>query len=1530
MCVSIQLDRELSMLIALGDRMVEESITLDLLDAHTRVTKTNFRLGWPSSPRDVVTISKTLVDQHTLIDITTSLPRSRHEPAYLRPAPPHVRAHISLLAWCIQLPETSTSSDNSPPLGKARITCFWSWNPKGAWAVGGGVPQHLPSLVVGLVDQVREGSEKVPVLLDYGPDVSIGLVGYDTVRDTLSVGYAIVHGGTNPEKEGLRRQIEFGLSSTQSWDVQISIKLQSGEESPSTLWSSYVGQAAPSERGGTLPKRLILRFAHAQLQADEELIRVKVSIESTSHSSSGIRINGIPVTIEPVEPHFLSKRPLLAETVSASGISLRSMSTMDSLPTQKSISADKLRAPARERNIASLNRRNYICKSGLCIPDPPWCDSCQVSSDWLRRQNGLELKHLDFTSLLQEPEAKWRPVADSRGVAVHQLNSIDKTLVVFRAEAVYVGVGIWDLFATIGNPGARIVWEKSHEDATLLDDVNELSDLWHFKSRAAWPVAARDSVMLRTTYKSPSSVHIFGFSVDDSSLFPQIPSSIDPNIIRTQIDLQGWSIESLSPNTTHVTLMEQSDPRGWSNKSSVPQVMMATLAGIGDFAIKHGAPPAATRLGGARALASRYDVERETFRFEYCSAETRRSDSSSISTSFPLPVAVKSTERRSSETSSLKSLPVPQRLVGNIECEIRCDADAWTNNFEVVIDPPQTSISALRRHRLSHGGGGLWLTIEHDPVALGSDRVTVTIRRNAPVPNTKIALLVNGNRVKVDIQDLLAVDVELLKKQKRGRPTRAPLDQPPALGTLRKRQSTLDIHPSPATSPERPPLRNAYSRLTMPITRLYSAASDTTRAAIIPMSTSSTAATGTPVDGAVRALRQLTRMHADRNGESTDPVGWQAVSERDGLRIERRVVPHVSEAFPVYRAGRIIEGYTAEDLSAAISTSRKDERFETSIPLEAYGHGITTSQITAHATFPFRSRSMLVASLVARMPDGLPSTPTAASHAAVSTIFHASTSDFDQSTIDVEPAKLNPLSLPSGRIILEGWILETIDPYSHEQYAIPSTRVLYVVAADYSGNIPLSVNNMLNASLPRSLLAVEAFLKTAGAPSRARLPAMTVLTPDTSASGPWGLDGLDPDRIGVSQRHEIGEYSMTIQIHPPSTSREEQLSPPLRHNDSRVSVNSARSTVIDLAEEIRGGRRDLTVLEVELGSAFLKDGCQILLRCVSLPIAQNDVSGDSSCLPMTMPEKDLGLSFKCSIVSLPPSVLQSASLDPALHCRYLLRVTLPTSGYEAPIADPLTGKTAPLPRPRWLLDLINDGAVVQLQLKESGSGEYIYNGTPVPVEDDKRRNARPLSKRLPQLISHTPGAISLEKPLAVAREYQTTKPLAGPEPTVMEELDLPVTVAPAISITAETASGSAQLDLSNKRYSFWKYPNIRLGRTTSNPTTVASSATPVPLKSATEGEVEPVIALQPPSLPVTTIHLGQPAVSLPVVLISCILCLLLGSLLRSVLSEADYVIYTPVGEVLPDGHGPWRELKRILEWRIGWHRDLVVAIARRR
>ena len=82
----------------------------------------------------------------------------------------------------------------------------------------------------------------------------------------------------------------------------------------------------------------------------------------------------------------------------------------------------------------------------------------------------------------------FRLAVEARGVSVSQLDSIDPTLVVYRAEATFVGISLWDLYAAITTPGARTYWDKQYEDAVLLEDVNELTELWHYKTKPAWPV----------------------------------------------------------------------------------------------------------------------------------------------------------------------------------------------------------------------------------------------------------------------------------------------------------------------------------------------------------------------------------------------------------------------------------------------------------------------------------------------------------------------------------------------------------------------------------------------------------------------------------------------------------------------------------------------------------------------------------------------------------------------------------------------------------------------------------------------------------------------------------------------------------------------------------------------------------------------------------------------------------------------------------------------------------------------------------
>ena len=96
---------------------------------------------------------------------------------------------------------------------------------------------------------------------------------------------------------------------------------------------------------------------------------------------------------------------------------------------------------------------------------------------------------------------------------------------------------------------------------------------------------------------------------------------------------------------------------------------------------------------------------------------------------------------------------------------------------------------------------------------------------------------------------------------------------------------------------------------------------------------------------------------------------------------------------------------------------------------------------------------------------------------------------------------------------------------------------------------------------------------------------------------------------------------------------------------------------------------------------------------------------------------------------------------------------------------------------------------------------------------------------------------------------------------------------------------------------------------------------------ASDEERKPILNVQPVQTDVV-IEMLRPAISWPGMIGACLVCLLLGSLMRSLFSAADFIIYLPEGVVVPDGE-MWRECKRILEWRVSWNQNLIIAIARR-
>lgn len=1020
------------------DTMVEEAETIEMLDPQTRIHRTKFKLGWPASPRDAITISRTMTDGSTLLDVSTSLPRSVDAPAYLKPAPPCVRSHVHLFACCVQVNEKDEAVTTSGP-NTMRISIFWAWDLRGAWLgmPPGGLGWHVSSMAAGLAKWVRSGSDRLPSLATYGTSIEVLSSSYDVSRDTLTLSYCILAeealSPTKNEAQATAQQtrrdmgcsIEFSLPSTEGWDVKVAVKAQILGEGSSMAWR-------PSAIGDS--RRVSLKVKHDRLVGADESLRATITIQRIAASSDvRLRINDEPFAIAPadndnvdvIEGPVAMGAPALAtldEAASLSGISISSSSSIDAAHSEASRhrpteSISQFSSSKRISTLAAIVRRNYIY----------------------------------FTSMLQEPEAKWRHLTDNRGVTVAQLDSIDPTLVVYRAEATFVGVGVWDIFAAISGPGTRAYWDRSLEETRLIEDVGNVSAVWHTKTRAAWPVSPRDSVMVETSYKSPSSVHIFAFSTDDRSLFPGIPS-IPTGTIRSQVDLRGWSVEALSPTTVHVTLIEQSDPKGWTSKSATPAAMTAAVAGVGEHAIKVGAPPVLTRLLGAHMTDAKYDHEKSTFKLEYSRAD---SDDEG---------------------------PLVAAGAHNIECELRCDLESWCANLDLVVDPPPINVSCLRRHRLSPGGGGLWLTVEHVTASLEDDSAKLTVRRG-PVGKERGIVTVNGARIKVEVDELKDGQLAQLKEQKRSKPQRVPLDMKPAKQATESLAGSVDSFTAGSA--------DVPSRVGSPAPL---ASVDSSGRSTAQQEPTAERKAKHPLSPALDVLFLLRRIYAERSPDpAVTPAGWALVSQRSGLFVRRKMMQSISSTIAVQRADKVVQGVTAEDMIAVVASlgCRKqwDERVESTKFLGSYGDGTTTSFLTTSGAFPFRGRGFLLSSLTAvASPSTADASGVSPSFTAQNVFYHAAAS-FPEEQSSFSSARLNPLALPVGRILIDGWIFETLDPYNSTlNWQIPSTRCTHISAIDYAGSLPATVNTLWNANLARSIVAVETFLKSRGSVPAVRGP----------------------------------------------------------------------------------------------------------------------------------------------------------------------------------------------------------------------------------------------------------------------------------------------------------------------------------------------------------------------------------------------------------------------------------------------------------
>jgi len=271
--------------------------------------------------------------------------------------------------------------------------------------------QQLAAMVLGLLKTAIKRRSRVPLVTGYGNGVSVSRIRFDLNRESLTLEYSIIpededhHATHTPdnlqgldelhairEHRRLTRTVEFSIPVNEGWDVQI-LTQASSDKVARLPWSARAYRngalATTSTSGSTIsdPNVLLFRVNHAAVLDDHSLLKVNIVIERSA--SSGLRLNGLPQVVESIEERnptsYLMSQQMLQDATSTADISFLSTSSNASGRSTMSGSSGSravLQSPcstagrsvAQEKSILSRIRRNYIY----------------------------------FSSLLQEPEAKWK------------------------------------------------------------------------------------------------------------------------------------------------------------------------------------------------------------------------------------------------------------------------------------------------------------------------------------------------------------------------------------------------------------------------------------------------------------------------------------------------------------------------------------------------------------------------------------------------------------------------------------------------------------------------------------------------------------------------------------------------------------------------------------------------------------------------------------------------------------------------------------------------------------------------------------------------------------------------------------------------------------------------------------------------------------------------------------------------------------------------------------------------------------------
>lgn len=1019
--------------------------------------------------------------------------------------------------------------------------------------------------------------------------------------------------------------------------------------------------------------------------------------------------------------------------------------------------------------------------------------------------------YIYFTSLLQEPEAKWKRVSDVRGVTVTQLESIDPTLVVYRAELTFVGLTVWDLYSTLNSPAMVQRWNAALDEATLVQDLGGQSAVWHVRYASSWLAQARDATLVQTAYQSPTSIHVFSFSADEH--ISELPAPA-PGTVRMQVDLCGWSIEALSPTTVHVTLVEQSDPRGWLSKARIPPQMITAMAGAGEHVLRYGAPPCISRLLNARVQTQVYSDD--SFDVSYVAAACDAPDAT------------------------------------HIECVLWASLEGWAPNLDVMVDPPPSSTSCLRRHRLADGGG-LWITLEHCVADLSDQCVRVCVRKGPVKSLERGVVLLNGVRVHVDVEGMDPARLQALAHMKRSKPRHVPLD--------------LSVHTSRPTEGYTEPVAEPTTQVPEPDVK-------------------------PPTHPALDALAMLRCVHAERHPNPAGPQGgWSLMSEKNGVYVHRRLIERVSPNVMVHRTDKIIQGVAAEDLLPLVANPHArcawDEQLASCLILESFGSGTNTSLWTSQASLLFAPRMFVVTSISAHGHGADVPLEHTSMTAQQPVYFHA-TASCDASRWDM--SVWNPGARPLGTVLMDGWIFENVDPYSMEQYAIPSTRCIHVVAIDYGG-VPRSLNALWNASLPQCVVQLERWISQHGPLPSVRMPPRCVDVRgdarDDSLRGSWALhrgrrastlvtcdfehDTRTQHVLAIVDMSVLS--SMQLPVHAGDEEADTSLSPAPPRLLSRSSSHFHKRSM---------AAEPLVLVDIQVALQYYPHGYDVQVTWSNIEAGVCDLSA----LPTSSPSDAMPIDVQ--VFDIQPSALQAATHTHAEPShRHCVRATLLERTYTKPfllhvVIAPLEGSTNTNAVPSHVPVTINH-RVAEICYGHDSARE------PLDVDVDQ----------LEHMSEPTPGLVGLPLiPLAsMAAHPPDTESAAAPTPST-EKISAAneSTDADKSAPTAATASPIPLMGLLSPQG--WYNGVMSLMWPTNHPDTdTPASATPdtqPPISAAPSNTStsmsSPTSPVSPHALRTQQMKTDRQGYQLSTLILFMILAFLLGSLTRAFVQPADFVL----------------------------------------